>query len=90
MAWKIWSTPHSVTFYMWVPTVGPTGSHEGLGNPATVPALVELVKAKRPDIVFLFETLAIFSRIEALRVQLNFQACFNVNCVGCSGGICVF
>lgn len=62
----------------------------GLGNPAIVPVLSELVKARRPDIVFLSETLAVNSRIEDIRVRLNFQSCFTVNCVGRSGGIYVF
>lgn len=62
----------------------------GLGNPATVPTLCELVKARKPDMVFLFETLAVASRVEEIRVKLNFQSCFNVSCVGRSGGVCVF
>lgn len=62
----------------------------GLGQSATVPALCELVKARRPDVIFLFETLSFGVRIESLRVKLNFQSCFSVDCVGRSGGIAVF
>lgn len=60
-----------------------------VGKIATVPALSELVKTRRPDIIFLFETLCIANKVEELRVKLHFQSCFNVNCVGRSGGICV-
>ncbi|KAL8523860.1 hypothetical protein ACS0TY_013717 [Phlomoides rotata] len=55
-----------------------------------VSALCELAKARRPDVIFLFETLFVASRVEEIRVKLNFESCFNVNCVGRSGGICVF
>lgn len=65
-------------------------NYRGLDNPATVLALCELVKARRPDIIFLYEILSIASRIEEIIVKLNFQSCFNVNCVGRSGGVCFF
>lgn len=61
----------------------------GLGQPTTVPALCELVRARRPDVIFLFETLSFGVRLESLRVKLNFHSCFSVDCVGRSGGIAV-
>ncbi|KAL8538771.1 hypothetical protein ACS0TY_000689 [Phlomoides rotata] len=38
---------------------------------SVVPALCELVKARRPDVVFLFETLFVASRIEEIRVSFS-------------------
>lgn len=61
----------------------------GLGQPATVPTLCELVRARSPDVIFLFETLSFGIRLELLRVKLNFQSCFSVDCVGRSDSIAV-
>ncbi|KAL8526940.1 hypothetical protein ACS0TY_015983 [Phlomoides rotata] len=61
----------------------------GLGNPATIPALCELVRARRPSLVFLSETLCAASKIEEIRVKLKFDSCFNVNVVGRSRGLCI-
>lgn len=61
----------------------------GLDNSATILALCELVKARRSDVVFLYETLVAASGIEEIRVKLKFSSCFNVHCVGRSDGICV-
>lgn len=65
-------------------------NYRELGNPATVLALCELVKARRPDVIFLFETLCGASRIEEICVRLQFFSYFNIDCVGRSGGISVF
>lgn len=62
----------------------------GIGQAATVPALCELVKARRPDIIFLCETLAKSARLELVRLKLNFPNCFSVDCNGRSGGLSVF
>ncbi|KAL8534133.1 hypothetical protein ACS0TY_010225 [Phlomoides rotata] len=62
----------------------------GIGHPATVPALCELVRARRPDIVFLFETIVVAARLEVVRIKLKFDYCFAVDCIGYSGGLCVF
>ncbi|KAL8476214.1 hypothetical protein ACS0TY_028757 [Phlomoides rotata] len=62
----------------------------GLGQPTTVPALKELVKAHKPDVLFLFETLSFSSRITNFSSVLGFECCFVVCCVGRSGGLCVF
>ncbi|KAL8464398.1 hypothetical protein ACS0TY_034068 [Phlomoides rotata] len=59
----------------------------GVGHPATVPALSELVRAHKPDVIFLSETLASSARLEEVRVLLNFPNCFSVSCIGRSGGL---
>ncbi|KAL8464284.1 hypothetical protein ACS0TY_033980 [Phlomoides rotata] len=62
----------------------------GLGQSVIVPALIEFVKAHRPDALFIFETLALSSQINDLRFVLGYRCCFSVSCVGRSGGLCVF
>ncbi|KAL8474361.1 hypothetical protein ACS0TY_030994 [Phlomoides rotata] len=59
----------------------------GVGHPATIPFLCELVKARKPDVIFLSETLASASRLEDVRLSLNFPNCFTVACNGRSGGL---
>lgn len=61
----------------------------GLGNAATVPTISELVRARKPDIVFLFETLSYGVRLESIRIKLKFDFCFSINCIGRSGGLAV-
>lgn len=61
----------------------------GLGQPAIVPAPCELVKVRRLDVIFLFETLSFDVRLESLRVKLHSNNCFFVDCVGCSGDLVV-
>ncbi|KAL8508854.1 hypothetical protein ACS0TY_016165 [Phlomoides rotata] len=58
-----------------------------MGNQATVPTLCELVRAHKPDVIFLSETLASSARLEEVHVMLNFANCFSVNCIGRSGGL---
>ncbi|KAL6537481.1 hypothetical protein OROMI_026015 [Orobanche minor] len=60
----------------------------GLGHPLAIPNIAELVRIHRPEIIFLFETLAHKSRVEEIRVRLKFSGCFVVENVGHSGGIC--
>lgn len=60
-----------------------------LGNAATVPTICELVRTRKPDIIFLFETLSHGVRLESLRVKLKFDFCFSINCNGRSGGLAV-
>lgn len=47
------------------------------------------MRARRPDVIFLFETLSFGVRLEALRVRLNFDSCFSIDVVGRSGGLAV-
>ncbi|XP_057774984.1 uncharacterized protein LOC130993963 [Salvia miltiorrhiza] len=62
----------------------------GLGHPLAIPTLSELVRAHRPNFLFLCETLAKRNRVETIRSRLNFEGCFVVDCVSRSGGLCMF
>lgn len=59
----------------------------GVGQPATVLTLCELVKARRPDIVFLCETLSNSTILKIIRCKLHFAHCFTIDCNGRSGGL---
>lgn len=61
----------------------------GLGQAAIVPTVCELIRARRPDIIFLFETLSFDVRLEALRVKLRFSSYFSIDCLGRSGGLAI-
>lgn len=58
-----------------------------LGNPRAVPALKDLIRSQRPDVVVLIETLQAVRRIEEVRVQVGFECCFSVDCRG--GGVAI-
>jgi len=58
-----------------------------LGNLRTVQNLHQLVKDKKPDVVFLMETICTTKFMEGLRVQLGFSGLFVVDPVGRSGGL---
>lgn len=62
---------------------------KGLGQAATVPTICELARTRRPDIIFLYETLSFGVRLEALRVKLKFNSYFSIDCIGHSGRIAV-
>jgi exonuclease III len=62
----------------------------GLGNPRTVRDLHQTVKERRPNFVFLMETLCSKMHIEQLRVRLGFDSVFVVDPVGRSGGLALF
>nr|GMC71226.1 uncharacterized protein LOC109186215 [Ipomoea batatas] len=59
----------------------------GLGNPATVQFLKDLVHSKKPILLFLMETLLTKTRMEALKMMLGFSGLFVVDCSGHSGGL---
>ncbi|XVF67744.1 hypothetical protein PTKIN_Ptkin10aG0146700 [Pterospermum kingtungense] len=59
----------------------------GLGQPQVVWVLSELIRVHRPDMVLLFETLVHINKLEEIRVKIQFEGCFSVDCVGHSGGI---
>lgn len=61
----------------------------GVGQPAIVPSLCELVKARRMDVIFMCETLSDSVRLEGVRCKLNFLHCFTVNCNSRSCGLCL-
>jgi exonuclease III len=59
----------------------------GLGNLWTVRKLHQMVKDKKPKIVFLMETKARAKRMERVRSQLGFEHMLVVDCVGKSSGL---
>ncbi|KAL8470412.1 hypothetical protein ACS0TY_033043 [Phlomoides rotata] len=59
----------------------------GLGQSAAIPTLCKLVRARRPDVFFLSETLSHSNKIEEIRCRLGYECAFAVNSVGRSGGL---
>lgn len=59
----------------------------GLGYPWTVQVLIDLVRCKKPSIIFLMETLCSKNRLESIKLKLGFDRLFVVDCVGRSGGL---
>ncbi|XP_031092171.1 uncharacterized protein LOC115996872 [Ipomoea triloba] len=59
----------------------------GLGNPTAVRVLADLVRAKRPRVVFLMETFVDKSRMEEVKVQIGYENMFVVDVVGHKGGL---
>ncbi|GLU21100.1 hypothetical protein SLE2022_372630 [Rubroshorea leprosula] len=59
----------------------------GLGNPRAVHSLIELVRRKKPTVVFLSETRLDKRRMEGVRRRLGFKNCFTVDRVGTGGGL---
>ncbi|KAL8536504.1 hypothetical protein ACS0TY_011922 [Phlomoides rotata] len=57
----------------------------GLGHPAAIPTLCELVRACRPDVIFLSEMLSHNNKIEEIRCRLGYECAFAVNSVDRSG-----
>jgi hypothetical protein len=62
----------------------------GLDKPRVVQALKELFNSKRSDMVFLFEMLVKYSKIEIVWKELNFDNCFAVDMYGKGSGLAVF
>ncbi|KAK2655391.1 hypothetical protein Ddye_008443 [Dipteronia dyeriana] len=59
----------------------------GLGNPRTFMALRKVLKKHSPSLVFLSETKLRGRKVISLKRQLGFEGCFQVDCVGRSGGL---
>jgi hypothetical protein len=59
----------------------------GLGNPGAVRDLHQMVKEKKPTLLFLMETKSRQAKMEVLKVQLGFGGLFTVDPVGRSGGL---
>jgi hypothetical protein len=59
----------------------------GLGNHSAVRDLHQMVKEKRPTLVFLMETLLCNKKADFLIIKLNFDYMFVVDRVGRSGGL---
>lgn len=62
----------------------------GLGNPCTVRVLGDLIKDRRPDVLFLSETKSKANKIEGLRIKFGYSQCFSVDAMGQGGGLAVF
>ena len=61
----------------------------GLGNARAVRVLRDVVKSRKPDLLFLSETLVCSDKINDLCHKLGFVDCFNIDCIGRSGGLAV-
>jgi hypothetical protein len=59
----------------------------GLGNPRTVKDLCQMVKVKRPGLVFLMETKLRSNKMVEIKHKAGFTNVFVVDCVGRSGGL---
>jgi hypothetical protein len=59
----------------------------GLGNPGAVRDLHQMVKEKKPTLLFLMETKSRQNHMEVVRVKLGFDGLFTVDPVGRSGGL---
>ncbi|XP_019196000.1 PREDICTED: uncharacterized protein LOC109189827 [Ipomoea nil] len=59
----------------------------GLGNPQTVREVVDMVSSKKPDFVFLIETMVKSDRAKRLRVKLGFEGVFYVDPERQHGGL---
>ncbi|XP_031116528.1 uncharacterized protein LOC116020187 [Ipomoea triloba] len=58
-----------------------------LGNPKTVQVLVDMVHAKRPNILFLAETFAGTNKLHSVRTKMGYSGLFCVNNDGHSGSL---
>lgn len=59
----------------------------GLGNPRIFQFLKELLFQKKPDVVFLCETLCKKEKVDQVKVELGFEGSFAVDSRGHSGGL---
>ncbi|XP_031117628.1 uncharacterized protein LOC116021122 [Ipomoea triloba] len=59
----------------------------GLGNPTAVRVLTDLVRAKRPKVLFLMETFVDKRKMELVRVQNGYDSMFVVDAIGHRGGL---
>lgn len=62
----------------------------GIVNHETQRALVDLVQAKRPSILFLSETLALPRLLDTLRARMGFVGCICYPCKESSQGLAMF
>lgn len=61
----------------------------GLGNARSVRILGDLTKSRKPDFLFLSETLVGGTKIKKLCSKFGFSDCFAVDNIGHSGGLAV-
>jgi exonuclease III len=64
-------------------------NYRGLGNPRAVRDLRQLVREKKPKMVFIMETKMHHHRLEFLKFKLGMDNLFGVDSVGKSGGLCL-
>lgn len=62
----------------------------GLGLPRSVQTLQELARDKRPNFIFLIESLCSFARLKEIKVMLDYDGFFHVDPEGRSGGFGFF
>nr|GMD06060.1 uncharacterized protein LOC109186215 [Ipomoea batatas] len=62
----------------------------GLGNPATVQMLLDIVHSKRPIVLFIMETKLSTVKMDKIRVTLGYDNLFTVDPVGLGGGLALF
>lgn len=60
------------------------------GEPHTFYFLSDLLRDRKPDVLFLFETISTANTIEAFHIKFEFAQCFSVDKVGQGGGVVVF
>jgi exonuclease III len=61
----------------------------GLGNPRAVRDLRQLVREKKPKLVFIVETKMHHHRLDFLKAKLGMENLFGVDSVGKGGGLCL-
>lgn len=61
----------------------------GLGNSCTIQILGDLVKSRKPDFIFLSETLVTNKEIATLSVKVGLANFFVVDKVGRAGGLAI-
>lgn len=61
----------------------------GLNNPRTFRVVLDVLRRRSPDVIFLSEIRCDHSRIVALKTSLNLFNCFSVSSQWAGGGICI-
>lgn len=61
----------------------------GFGNPRTIRVSNNLVRNRKPEVMFFIETISVASKIDELRIKFNFTNCFSVDHIGRCGGLAV-
>ena len=59
----------------------------GLGSPETVRLLTDLVREKKPEVIFLSETFCTSARISEIANKLNYEGSYGVDCRGHNAGL---
>ena len=67
--------------------IGLSWNYRGISNPCTVQMLCELNRTRKPDFIFLTETLARNTKISQIKMRLGFEGMVNTDCAGRAGGL---